>query len=388
MTLRLGLVTPGGFDRGDRVITALLNLAGELASRHDVHVFAAEGPSGPGRYQRNGAMVYQLAKSPDPTEAAGRLRRTAQRVGSISRLLPAIGRIHAERRFDLLHTFWALDAALAATCFGRTKGLPVVVSVAGGEAVWIADIRYGGAGSMAGRLRTRAALELADAVTVGSEFAAGRLPRTARARAQIIPLGVRCEAFSGAISRPPGPPWRLLQVADLNRVKDQETLLLAFQKVAARLGDVTLDCVGEDALLGGHLRRRAEEIGVADRVRFHGFLPQRLLPDFYRRAHLHLVSSRYESQCVAIVEAAAAGLPTVGTAVGLMPTLAPAAARCVPGGDPSALADATSELLVDPGVRHSMGEAARRWAFAHDANWTARQFEEIYGSFRNDSPSP
>ena len=379
--MRLGLIVPGGFDRGDRVITALLNLTTELASRHEIHVFAADGPSGPGRYRRGGALVHQLGGSPDLTSRIGPLTRTFRRGRFVSRLLREVRRAQSTAPFDLLHAFWAIDTGLVATWIGRRLKLPVVLTVGGGEAVWLPAIRYGGAGSMLGRVRTRMALRLASAITAGSAFAAAQLPSAAAARARVVPLGVRCETFERPSNRPAGPPWRLLQVADLSPVKDQETLLQAFRQVVVRLGDVSLDCVGEDTL-HGHLARRAQALGLAGRVRFHGFLPQRMLPDLYRDAHLHVVSSLYESQGVAILEAAAAGLPTVGTAVGLIPTLAPVAARCVGTGDASALANAMCELLVDRTARESMGAAAQRWAFDHDARWTALQFEQIYGSLR------
>jgi glycosyltransferase involved in cell wall biosynthesis len=377
--MRLGLIVPGGFDRGDRVITALLNLTSELASRHDVHVFAADGPSGPGRYRRNGATIYQLDGEPDVTSVPGGRARAVRRWRFVSRLLREVHRVQASGKFDLLHAFWAVDTGLAATWIGRALRVPVVVTVGGGEAVWLPAIRYGGAGSIAGRWRTRVALRLADAITAGSPFAAGRLPAAAVARARIVPLGVRCETFSASPVRPAGPPWRLLQVADLNLVKDQETLLQAFRRIVDRLGDVSLDCVGEDTLRG-HLGRRAMELGVAEHVRFHGFLPQASLPGLYRRAHVHLVSSLYESQGVAILEAAAAGLPTVGTAVGLMPAMAPVAARCVATGDATALSNATLELLTNSRAREAMGAAAQRWARDHDAGWTAREFESLYRS--------
>jgi YfiH family protein len=51
-------------------------------------------------------------------------------------------------------------------------------------------------------------------------------------------------------------------VANLNPIKDQGTLLRAFAQVAARAGDVRLDCVGEDTM-GGRIQRLARELGVA-----------------------------------------------------------------------------------------------------------------------------
>jgi glycosyltransferase involved in cell wall biosynthesis len=377
--VKLGLIVPGGFDRGERIMTALVNLAMELARRHDVHVFAADGPSGPGRYPRGGAKVYQLAGNPDLANRPGRALRVVHLAQFASRLVQQMRRVQSTGRFHLLHAFWALDTGLAASLIGRWLRVPVVVSVGGGEAVWLPDIGYGGAGSRTGRARMRASLRLANVLTAGSAFAARHLPVEARQRTRIIPLGIHCDTFAAGPSRPAGPPWRLLEVADLSLVKDQEMLLRAFCEVASRLGDVSLDCIGEDTL-GGQLRRRAEALGVGSRVQFHGFLPQKNLPGFYRNAHLHVVSSRYESQGVAILEAAAAGLPTVGTPVGLLPTMAPLAAHCVASGDARGLADAITSLLLNATAREAMGAAAQRWALDHDAEWTAREFEDVYAN--------
>jgi glycosyltransferase involved in cell wall biosynthesis len=376
--VRLGLVVPGGFDAGERVIPVLQNLAAELARRHEVHVFAAGGASGPGRYEYEGAKVYQLSTNAQP-EVRGlgpRLRERGRFVGS---LLREVRRVSSEGAFDLLHAFWADDSGFVATALARTLRVPAVVSIGGGEAVWIPEAQYGGAGSVAGRARLRATLRLASAVSAGSAFAADLLPRDAAKRARIVPLGVRCETFDAAPDRPEGPPWRLIHVADLSLVKDQETLLRALARVVAHCADVSLDCIGEDTL-EGQSARMARSLGIERRVTFHGYLPGRKLPELFRRAHLNVLSSRYESQGVVVLEAAAAGLPTVGTAVGLLPTLAPNAARCVAPGDDVALGDAITALLVDSTARRSAGALARRWALAHDSAWTAQQFEEMYAS--------
>jgi glycosyltransferase involved in cell wall biosynthesis len=141
---------------------------------------------------------------------------------------------------------------------------------------------------------------------------------------------------------------------------------------------VILDCVGADARAGA-VQTRAQALGLGDRIRFHGLVPPALLAPFYRAAHLLVLSSRYESQGVVVLEAGAAGLPTVGTAVGLLPTLAPRAAQCVPAGQPEALARAICDLLADEPRRQQMGAAAQEFARAHDCAATARAFEEIYG---------
>jgi glycosyltransferase involved in cell wall biosynthesis len=260
---------------------------------------------------------------------------------------------------------------------GRRFRIPVVLSIGGGEAVWLPRIGYGGSGSRVGRMRLALTLRLANEVTVGSDFARARLSPDDAARTHVIPWGVNCEQFLAPARRPAGPPWRLLHVASLNRVKDQRTLLDAFAMVVARLGDVRLDCVGEDTLQG-ELQRHADALGLGSRVHFWGFQSQGTLARLYREAHLLVQSSLYESQGVVVLEAAAAGLPTVGTAVGLLPMLSPQAAFCVPPGDSAQLAGAICRLLLDGVGREAMALAAQQFARNHDRAWTARTFEALY----------
>jgi hypothetical protein len=54
----------------------------------------------------------------------------------------------------------------------------------------------------------------------------------------------------------------------------------------------------------------------------------------------------------------------------------------VPIGDAEALAAGALALLGDPVLREQLGRAAQAWARAHDADWTAAQFETIYDLVR------
>jgi glycosyltransferase involved in cell wall biosynthesis len=361
--VKVGLVVPGGFDAGGQqgVIPALLALAEELARRHQVHVFAAAGRGGAGRYRIAGVEVTQRAGSEPAATLAGAFWRWTRAAGP----------------FDVLHAFWADRTALLAAAFGRARAVPCVVSLAGGELVWLADLGYGGAGSLRSRGVTRAALQLAGAITAGSAFLARLVPPALVGKIELVPLGVDVARFAAPASRPRSPPWRLIHVANLNRVKDQATLLAALRRVVDRQGDVHLDCAGEDTL-NGEVQARVRALGLAGHVTFHGFVSPDRLAGLLRQAHLHVLSSRHESQAVVVLEAAAAGLPTVGTRVGLVDTLAPQAACAVPVGDATALGDAILDLLRDQPAREAMGTAAQAFARAHDLAWTARRFEEIY----------
>jgi glycosyltransferase involved in cell wall biosynthesis len=122
----------------------------------------------------------------------------------------------------------------------------------------------------------------------------------------------------------------------------------------------------------------AGQLGLTDRVTFHGFQPTDRLAPFYARADLNLVSSRHEASNVTMLEAACTGLPTVGTAVGYVADWQPDRAVAVPPRDPEALGSAIVTLLGDPARRSQIGHAARQWALAHDADWTASALEDLY----------
>ena len=81
---------------------------------------------------------------------------------------------------------------------------------------------------------------------------------------------------------------------------------------------------------------------------------------------------------MAVLEAALAGVPTVGTDVGHVNEWAPDAAVAVPVGDARALADAVEALLADEPRRIALAWAAQRRATAIDADHTAASFERLY----------
>jgi glycosyltransferase involved in cell wall biosynthesis len=370
MSMRIALVVPGGVDRGgrDRVIPALLLLIERLARRHTLHVFALDQEPESCIYPLLGATVHNLGRGP----AAAALR-------ALWRWQLLLAGFQANGPFDVVHGFWAAPPGLLAALAGRRLGVPAVVSLAGGELAALPEIGYGAGLRLRGRFQVALALRLAARVTGGSRYVLA--PLAGRGAACWVPLGVDSTSFDGPIERPAGPPWRLLHVASLNRVKDQETLLLALRRALAEQPALHLDIVGEDTL-GGVVQARCAALGLGRNVTFHGFLPSEEVRPLYQRAHLHILTSRHESQAVVVGEAAAAGLPTVGTAVGIVAELAPEAAWAAPVGDDRALAEGILALLRDPARRERMGRAARDWAHHYDADWTAARFEQIYADVK------
>ncbi len=362
--MKLALVVPGGVDRSGefRVIPALLALIERLSAHHELHVFALhQGPS-PGAWDLLGARIHNIGRG------ATRLRG-----------IRAILEEHRASPFGLIQAFFSGACGLIAVSAARLLGIPSAVHVAGGEPVRLADIRFGGRLTWRGRLQERVVLDAADALTAASrpqlELLAGL-----GAHARRVPLGVDCVQVWPAQAperRPVDEPARLIHVASLNRVKDQPTLLRGLALLAHGPYAFRMDIVGEDTL-GGEIQRLARELGLAEKLQFHGFMTQRQLLPLMQAAHVLVVSSRHEAGPVAVLEAAALGVPTVGTAVGHVAEWAPEAALAVPVRDPQSLAAALRQVLGDEELRLRLARAAWARAVWEDADFTAHCFESLY----------
>jgi glycosyltransferase involved in cell wall biosynthesis len=366
--VRIAIIVPGGVDRSARehVIPVLLALIERLARRHQVRVITLNQEPEPCEYPLLGAQVVNLG-----LVAQTSILRWVRRLKRVVSALRLDG-----GKFDVLHAFWADGPGTLGIAAGILLGIPVVVSIGGGELVWLPEIRYGGQGRWRSRASISTALRLASAVSAGSAHALrpleGVLPG-----AVWLPLGVDSRVFNGPVQRCSNPPWRLLHVAHINEVKDQTTLLRAVRLVLDVGHPVHLDCIGGNTL-GTRVQDMADNLGLGGVVRFHGFRPLDEIVPFYRQAHLLVQSSMHESMGAAVLEAAAAGLPTVGTNVGLVAEMAPKAALSVPVRDAYALAQAIAELLDHPDQRESLARGAQEFAMTYGADWTSAQLEAIY----------
>jgi glycosyltransferase involved in cell wall biosynthesis len=278
-------------------------------------------------------------------------------------------------RFDAVHGFWADPAGLLASLAGRRFGITSVVTCNSGEFSRLDDIDYGSQRTARGRGVVRTATAFATHVHVATLFMKELAARHGL-RAVRIAIGADLSQFSVASSKAPGPPWRLVQVASLNRVKDQRMLLQAVATVVETI-DVRLDLVGEDTL-DGELHAQAASLGIADRVSFHGYLPNDQLQPIFASAHAYVQSSRHEGAGLAVMEAAASGLPIVGTRVGYVADWQPDAALAVDPQNPEQLAIAIGRVLTDDVLRARLAAGARAIAQAHDVQWTARALEPLY----------
>jgi glycosyltransferase involved in cell wall biosynthesis len=181
-------------------------------------------------------------------------------------------------------------------------------------------------------------------------------------RVALLPHGVDTGRF-----RPVDPPARAavrerlslppgvlaLYSGRLLRGKGLETLLEAFATVAAEAPDLRLVLLGSgegQALsVEADLRRRAAEDGLGDRVLFPGRVER--VEDYVAAADFFVFPSVFEALGIALVEAAAGGLPAVASRT---------------GGIVDVVEDGRSGLLVEPG--DAGGFARGLLALARDAD--------------------
>jgi glycosyltransferase involved in cell wall biosynthesis len=146
--------------------------------------------------------------------------------------------------------------------------------------------------------------------------------------------------------------------AKLQAWKSPQDVLEAFAR--ASVGNSFLVYAG-DGPLRGTLERRAVELGVADRVRFLGFVNQSQLPSVYSAADLFVLPSEYEPFGLVVNEAMLCGCPVaVSDRVGAKYDLVREGENgyIFPAGSVEALANIFRDFLPDPEKRRRMGEAA------------------------------
>jgi glycosyltransferase involved in cell wall biosynthesis len=174
---------------------------------------------------------------------------------------------------------------------------------------------------------------------------------------------------------------RLLFVGRLVRTKGVRDAIRAVG-FAQDLG-VSLDVVG-DGFDRPVCEALASELGLAGRVRFHGWLPRPRVEDFYRAADVFIFPSYREPGGTVVFEAMSHGLPLIVSDRGGPGSVVDETCglRVTPGSPDQYARDlstAVAKLAGEPGLRLRLGAGARRRAEALGL-WDSkvRQMEEIY----------
>jgi glycosyltransferase involved in cell wall biosynthesis len=171
-------------------------------------------------------------------------------------------------------------------------------------------------------------------------------------------------------------------VARVARQKDLETLVRAARQVVDTVSDVHFVVVGDNAT-GGHREYYQEitalvaRLGMANRFVFTGHRSD--VQALLSMMDVFVLSTHWEGFPLVILEAMAAGLPVVATAVDGIPEVVVSGETgfLVPHSAPEPLAGSLLRLLREPDLLSRMGSAAR----AHvSAQFGQEQFRRAVGT--------
>lgn len=155
----------------------------------------------------------------------------------------------------------------------------------------------------------------------------------------------------------------LTYTGKLNKGKGLEYLLDALKILRQSQPQLHLVLVGAGAhmflSLEEHLRSKVSEYELADSVTFTGY--QTNVVDYLQASDIFVMPSEMEALCISLIEALAAGLPSIATDVGGIPDVArhKQEALLVPPRDAQALAGAIEQVLTDKHLARQLSENGR-----------------------------
>ena len=246
--------------------------------------------------------------------------------------------------------------------------------------------------SLVRRWTERAVIRRARRIVVLSDFMRRRVidyHGVSADRIDLIPGGVDTAIFSPTSDR--------RAVRSALGLTEQEFVLFTVRNLVPRMGLAELiqamarlrgDIPGLRLLIGGsgvlrsELEGRVKALGLDDCVRFLGFVPEALLPDYYRAADLFVLpTAELEGFGLVTVEALASGTPVLGTSVGATDEILDKldSSLLAAGTDAESLAAGISALyrrfMADPAARARLSTEGRALVL-RDYTW-ARHCEQL-----------
>jgi glycosyltransferase involved in cell wall biosynthesis len=194
------------------------------------------------------------------------------------------------------------------------------------------------------------------------------LARQYRHARSLLPIFVSLVREQDIAQHTPKRDWNCeIRLLSVGRVEaEKNPLLLADVLAQLREHDERwrLEVCGEGPMLP-ELKRRLRELGVDEHADLKGYVPNGGLLDLYRQADAFVHVSWTEGAPGVLLEAFAAGLPVVATAVGGVAEMAEDSALLVPAGDADATSRALLQLAADRRLRTRLRESALACAREH-----------------------
>lgn len=165
-------------------------------------------------------------------------------------------------------------------------------------------------------------------------------------------------------------------IGRFNHQKNHRGLLDAFLRILEKCPNCTLNLLG-DGELQAETERYAEQLGIQEKVVFHGSRTD--VHPYLHSADVFLLPSNFEGMPMTVIEAMGTGLPIVATAVGGVPDMLEhnVSGMLVPC-EPERVALAVLQLLEQQDFREMLGTNARQESRKFSADHMARCYYDLY----------
>ena len=197
-------------------------------------------------------------------------------------------------------------------------------------------------------------LEYEDAVEFGIE----------KTKLHVIPMGIDVDEYVDNPIKQNGDAINILFVGRIARVRRIEILLQAVAKLSIPFhvtlvgGEEKTSSLSRAGYLD-ELKKLCKDLNINDRVTFVGPVAQNELFNWYSKGDIFVYPSLYENFGQPILEAAAAGLPIVSSAVGVaQEIITDNETGFLFNGDDQELANRITQL-TDQNLRKKIGDAVR-----------------------------
>lgn len=112
----------------------------------------------------------------------------------------------------------------------------------------------------------------------------------------------------------------LLHVGRISKEKNLDLILNAMPLIKTQNGDVQFIIAG-DGPAKEYYKQNVKEKGLEDYVTFAGFVPENKLPKYYAAADAFVISSKFETLGIVLIEALATGTIVAGIDHGVIPNI-------------------------------------------------------------------
>ena len=277
---------------------------------------------------------------------------------------------------DLIHAHYATSHGFLAA-FSNFK--PLIITG------WGADI-FDSPKNLFMKLLLQFSFRSANAITVLSQITLSEMIKLTNKKVELIPFGVDISIFKPLPISTISPLIKIGTIRTLTEKYGVEYLIRAFAIVEKKYPNIQLEIVGDGPLLG-FLQNLTIELGVQQKVNFHGYVNQNsdfehyitLLQSMDIFAILSILDS--ETFGVACVEASACAIPVIATSVGGLPEVInnEVTGIIVPPKNALATANALERLITNETLRKKLGANGRHKVEQY-YNWehNTQQMVQLY----------